>query len=315
MIIAVTLFGYAVVMATGGAWLLRESVWPGHAPRLAIAAWQALAVSVLSSVLLGAVAMSVRLHLISTDLADLLHVCAMNLQAAYATPGGAVTTTLAIAVMVAVSTRAVWGIASTLRHAARQRHRQRQILQLVACRDPELDVLVLQHPAPSVFCLPGRDRSIVVTSTALALLSRSELAAVLVHERAHLRSRHHLLVAISQGLARAFPGVPVFTWGHQQVRRLVELAADDQACRRHRPSCVADAILLLADATPPAAALALGGEATELRLRRLTGRQRPLRRGMRSTLGGLVAAVLIAPAVIAAVPALVAAGMDYCGLS
>ncbi|GAA1604813.1 hypothetical protein GCM10009789_68480 [Kribbella sancticallisti] len=294
---------------------MRAAEWPARAPRLAIATWHALAASVLSSVLFGAAALSVRLHLVSTDLADIFHVCVTNLQAAYATPGGAATTTLALVVMVAVAARAGWGVTTILRRAARQRRRQRQILGLVACHDPEFDILVLEHPAPSAFCLPGRGHRVVVTSAALGLLSRTELAAVLAHEQAHLAGRHHLLVAISQGLARAFPGVPVFTWGHVQVRRLVELAADDRACRRHRPSSVANAILLLADAAPPAAALALGGEATELRLRRLTGRQFPLRRGMHSTLAGLVAGVLVAPAVIAAVPALIAAGMDYCGLT
>ncbi|GAB3930255.1 hypothetical protein GCM10029976_031630 [Kribbella albertanoniae] len=314
MIIAVTLFGYALLMATGGAWLLREAAWPANAPRLAIATWHALAASVLSSVLFGAAALAVRLHLVSTDLADILHICATNLRAAYATPGGAATTTLAIVVMIAVAARAVWGVTTVLRRAARQRHRHRQILELVACHDPEFDILVLEHPAPSAFCLPGRGHRIVVTSAALGLLSRSQLAAVLAHEQAHLAGRHHLLVGFSQGLALAFPGIPVFTWGHQQVRRLVELAADDQACRRHRPSSVANAILLLAGAAPPAAALALSGEATELRLLRLTSRRLPLRRAMHSTLAGVIAGVLIAPVVIA-VPALVAAGMDYCGLT
>jgi Zn-dependent protease with chaperone function len=309
VIIAATLFGYAVVMATTGAWLLRNATWTTQAPRLAIVAWQTLAVSVLSSALLGAGALSMRLHLTGGDHGGLIHFCVVTLQAAYATPGRAVTTTLAIAVLVAASARATWGVTTTLRRASRQRRRQLELLRLVARRDPELDVLVLDHPAPSAFCLPGRDRSVVVTSTALALLSRSELAAVLAHERAHLRGRHHLLVAFSQGLARAFPGVPVFAWGEEQVRRLVELAADDQACRRHRPSCVANAILLLAESAPPAVALALGAEAIELRLQRLVGRQRPVRRGVH---GGLVAAQLVAPAVVVAVLALTTAGLEYC---
>jgi len=264
--------------------------------------------------MLGAAALSVRLHLVSTDLAEIFRICVTNLRAAYATPGGAATTTIALAVLAVASGRTVWGIAATLRQASRQRRRQLQILDLVACHDPEFGVYVLDHPAPAAFCLPGRGRSIVVTSTALALLSRAELAAVLAHERAHLRGRHHLLVAFFQGLARAFRGIPVFAWGYAQVRRLVELAADDRASQDHGRSSVANAIVLLADTAPPAAALALGSEATEVRLQRLTERQTPLRRGAHSTLGALVAAVVLAPALVAVLPALIAAGMDYCGV-
>lgn len=312
MIIAITLFAYAALMATAGAWLLRKSAWPAQAPRLAIAAWLALATSVLLSVACGAFTLSVRLHLVSTDLATLFHLCVTHLRAAYATPGGAVTTTLAVLLLTIVSARCLWGVATTLWHTARQRKRQLLILGLVASRDSELDVLVLDHSSPAAFCLPGPGRHIVVTSTALTLLSRDELAAVIAHERAHLRGRHHLIVALSQGLLRAFPGIPVFTWGHQQVRRLVELAADDRACKHHRKSSIAGAILLLAEGTVPAAALALGSEATKLRLERLTDTPTPLGRRAYGTLYALLGAVLVGPAVIALLPALIAAAMDYC---
>lgn len=315
MIIAITLFGYAALMATVGAWLLREATWPTQAPRLAIAAWQTLAFSVVLSVLFGASALSMRLHLVSTDLATLFHLCVTQLRSAYATPGGAVTTTFALVLVALVSARAAWGITSTLRQAASQRRRQLAILNLVASRDAELDVLIVEHPAPAAFCLPGRNRNIIMTSTALAVLSRDELAAVIAHERAHLRGRHHLIVAVSQGLARAYPRIPVFAWGHEQVRRLVELAADDQACRHHRQSSVASAILLLADGHAPAATLALGGHATQLRLERLTTDSTPLRRRVLGSACLLLGAMLVAPAVIVLLPAMVAAGMDYCGLT
>jgi Zn-dependent protease with chaperone function len=314
MIIAVTLFVYAAMMATVGAWLLNESTWPTRAPMLGIAAWFALAVSVLSSVILGAAALSVRLHLISTDLAEIFRVCVTHLRAAYATPGGAATTTIAVALLAAVSARTTWGVASTLTQAAGQRRRQLQILDLVASHNREFDMLVLDHPAPAAFCLPGRGRSIVVTSTALALLSRDELAAVLAHERAHLRGRHHLLVAFAQCLARAYPSVPVFVWGYEQVRRLVELAADDRASRDHGRSSIANAIVVLAGTAPPTAALALGTEATEVRLQRLTEQQTPLRPGAHRRLRALVVAMVLAPALVAILPALIAASMDYCGV-
>jgi beta-lactamase regulating signal transducer with metallopeptidase domain len=135
------------------------------------------------------------------------------------------------------------------------------------------------------------------------------------HERAHLRGRHHLLLAVSNGLVRAFPGIPFFGWSHQQVRRLVELAADDRTSRRHRRSDIATAILQLAHTATPASALALGAEAVQLRLERLTNRDRPVRPTTRIVLCSLVAAIMIAPIALATFPALLLAGLDYCDLS
>jgi len=315
MIIGFTLLGYAAILATVGAWLLRRSRWTVRTPRLAITAWHALGLSVLSSALFGTAAIAARLHLESRKIDELLQVCVTTLREAFARPAGAVITVICLAAMMAVSVRTVWGLTITIRRATSQRCRQLQLLELIGRLDPDLDILVIAHQVPAAFCLSGRRRNVVVTTTALDLLGPDELAAVLAHERAHLRGRHHLLVTVSQGLARAFPRVPAFAWGYQEVRQLVELAADDQACRRHRGSCVARAMLLLAGAAPPATALAVGSEATHLRLQRLTEREASLRRPVHSSLAGLVAALLLSPFLVAVAPALIAAGMDYCGLS
>ena len=59
--------------------------------------------------------------------------------------------------------------------------------------------------------LPARAASrsrIVVSVGALELLGRGELAAVLAHERAHLRERHDLVLLPFTALRRAFPGPP-----------------------------------------------------------------------------------------------------------
>ncbi|MFI7065159.1 M56 family metallopeptidase [Kribbella sp. NPDC050124] len=314
MIIGLTLVGSAALMATAGAWLLRRSTWPTQAPRLAIVAWHSMGASVLLSFALGSVALAVRLHPERTDLAELFHTCVTNLHAAYATPSGATSTTLALAALVLVAIRTAWGVGTALGQGIRQWRHHLQILNLVARRDAQLDILVLEHPTAAAFCVPGRGQNIVLTNTALGLLSRDELNAVVAHERAHLRGRHHLLVALSRGLSRAFPRVPVFTWGDEHVRQLVELAADDRASRHHRRSAIASAILQLADDAVPAATLGLGSEAVQLRLERLTDRRAAMRRTRRAALCLLVAAVFVAPAIVAAVPALVLAGMDYCGL-
>jgi len=312
MIIAITLFGYALLVMTGGAWLLRAAEWPAKAPRLAITLWQGLAASALLSTAFGAAALSVRSRTVSTNLSALLDVCATNLRADYATPGGRTTSVIALGALALIAARTIWGITTALSQALRRRRRQLQILDLIAHRDPKLDVLVIDHPTPAAFCLSGRDRQVVLTNTALTRLSPEEVDAVLAHERAHLHGRHHLLLALNRGLARAFPYVPLFTWGDEQVRRLVELAADATACRNHRRTVIASAIRGLADTTTPTAAPAPRCDAIQLRLRRLTDRRTPLRLITHSALYALIAAELLGPAVLAALPVLILIGTDYC---
>jgi hypothetical protein len=73
----------------------------------------------------------------------------------------------------------------------------------------------------------------VVTTQALRQLTDRELAAVLSHERGHVRARHHWLAQWAQALASGFPGVAMFSAFRDQVGELIELAADDRAARRH----------------------------------------------------------------------------------
>jgi Zn-dependent protease with chaperone function len=46
--------------------------------------------------------------------------------------------------------------------------------------------VVLDDPRPVAYCVAGRPAAIVVTSGAVAVLDKAQLAAVLAHERAHL---------------------------------------------------------------------------------------------------------------------------------
>jgi hypothetical protein len=85
----------------------------------------------------------------------------------------------------------------------------------------------------------------VVTTGALQRLSNEELAAVLAHERVHVRARHHWLVQSAEALAAGFPGVAVFAAFRDEVGWLVELAADDAAARRHGRMATALALVEL----------------------------------------------------------------------
>ena len=87
----------------------------------------------------------------------------------------------------------------------RARQRQRVLLSLLAHGDPKVPgALVVDHPAAAAYCLPGLRSAIVISAGALDLLDADELAAVLAHERAHLRERHDLVLLPFLALLRAF---------------------------------------------------------------------------------------------------------------
>ncbi len=94
--------------------------------------------------------------------------------------------------------------------------------------EPSLGAAILDSDRPAAFCLPGRRRSVVVTTAALAALSGDELAAVLAHERAHLRGRHHLAAGAARTLDRAFHGVPLSSQGRAEIERLMARVGVDE---------------------------------------------------------------------------------------
>jgi len=110
---------------------------------------------------------------------------------------------------------------------------------------------------------------VVVSTAALAVLGPGQLQAVLAHERAHLRSRHHLTLTASSALARAFPHVPLLAQASAELAVLAEMAADDAAARRHDPGDLAAALVILARAGVRAAALTASGPAATARIHRL----------------------------------------------
>jgi Zn-dependent protease with chaperone function len=116
--------------------------------------------------------------------------------------------------------------------AVAARHRQRELLALLAHGDPKVPgALVVDYPAAAAYCVPGIRSQIVVSVGTLDLLAPAELTAVLAHERAHLRARHDLVLIPFTSLRRAFPRSRVFSQAYCTVALLVEMMADDRALR------------------------------------------------------------------------------------
>jgi hypothetical protein len=123
--------------------------------------------------------------------------------------------------------------------------------------------------------------------------------------------RHDLLLAWSHGLSKAFPKLRLFSRAHEETVRLVELLADDTAARSVERLTLAEALLNLAGAATPAAALGAGGSTVAVRVRRLIAPHRPLGRA-RGALASTGAAVLLALPLIALAGPAVAGHLHYC---
>jgi len=155
-------------------------------------------------------------------------------------------------------------------------------------------MLWLDHTEPLAYSLAGRP-GLVVASTGLNGLPAEQVTAVLSHERAHLRGRHHLLTSMTEALAKAVPFVPLFREAAAAVGLLVELAADAAAVRACGPHAVRAALLALDGGRAPDEALAIAGDAVPLRLQQI-GQPRPsktlARRVVTRTTTGLVLAAV-----------------------
>jgi Zn-dependent protease with chaperone function len=151
----------------------------------------------------------------------------------------------------------------------RLRARHRVLLGLVSRCDPDFDADVVDDDTALVYCLPGHGGRVVFTSAALSLLSAEQRDAVLAHERAHLRGRHHALLASAGLLRSTFPRIRLFTQACEYTALLIEMRADDVAGRRSGRRPLAEALLRLTTVTTPEAALGAAGITTMARIERL----------------------------------------------
>ncbi len=157
-----------------------------------------------------------------------------------------------------------WVLLAASGAVLRDRRRHRALLSLLAHGDPKVPgALVVDHPAAAAYCVPGLRSQIVISAGALDLLDPAELAAVLAHERAHVRERHDLVLLPFTALSRAFPWAASVHRARATVALLIEMLADDHALR-HRPAreLITALIRVGAAGAPgaPAATLAVTGE-------------------------------------------------------
>jgi Zn-dependent protease with chaperone function len=191
---------------------------------------------------------------------------------------------------------------------ARTRRRHRALLGLVVQPTAHPDARLLDHPAPVAFCIPGARPLLVLSSGMVAELDDDQLAAVVAHERAHLREHHHLLLLPFVAWEAALPVLPAAARAHAAVRELVEMRADDVALRLLPDGSrrtLAKAIVAAAGGSGgvPAGALAVTGSAVGARVVRLLEPARPLPAAARAAALCSAVLLLLVPTFLLLLPA------------
>ncbi|MBW8796823.1 MAG: M56 family metallopeptidase [Streptomyces sp.] len=236
MMVPVALLLLGVLTAVVGPRLLARADWTDREPVVALWVWQCVVAAVLLccalSMTLSAAAawLAVRGHVFATAPSGVVDAYALGTTG----PWAAVTAA-------ALACAGLWSGAMLVREVARARaRRNRQQAELLR-RSPLLPgeepadgrLVVLEGDRPDAWWLPGAAPQLIVTTAALRRLKGRQLDAVLAHEQGHAQARHDWLLHCSAALAGGFPQIPVFAAFRDEMHRLVELAADDVASRRH----------------------------------------------------------------------------------
>ena len=301
------------LVARGADRLLHEAAWTWRHPRVARRLWTACAASQVGYVL--ALALLLAHDVWEHSLLWLTGAAKSDLHAAYA-GGRDVSTTWNWTVVLALVALAApaWSWVRRLRAAE---HRRQAHRLLPGRRRRWDDAVLLLTPAagPALYCLPGRrlfgshPPLIIASEDAWTRLTDEERRAAVAHELAHLRRRHHRSVAMAETFAATAGRLGALPHYATEMRRLVELEADDDAGRAHGRHAVASALLRLSTgpggpSRSPEAALSLGGRDVGRRVRRLLDPAAPAGLSLRATARAAATCLVAAPPALLASPLL-----------
>ena len=276
--------------------MLARATWPTRAPRAAIVLWQSIALAAVLSAFSAGIAIASRLFVPGPDgrptatITSEIEVLGWPLWTAYV---------IVFAVTLVIGARLTYAVVQVAIATRRRRAHHRMVIDLVG-KSQGTHLRILDVAQPLAYCLPGVRSRVVVSEGALNALADSEIAAILTHERAHLRARHDLVLEMFTAVHAAFPRFVRSGSALDAVRLLIEMLADDAAVRAAGPTSLARALVACASGRTPSGALAAGGPTTVQRVRRLGGR--PNSRALAATAYLAAAAVLVVPTVALVVP-------------
>lgn len=301
--IALLLGALAVALAWPVPVALARAKWPAAAPVLALALWQSIAlaggISMIGSLLLFG------LHPFGDDLAHRVAAAVSSVFSGPLPSGVTLLHAFALSAAILLTGHLLLNLALTSVRSRRQRHRHSELLGLLSSPMAGTpSTRIIDHPAPAAYCLPGARSVTVLSEGMIALLSAEQLDAVVAHERAHLRQKHHLLLDAFRSWKRSLPWFPIATRAQDAVALLVEMLADDSARRAAGDAVLADAIRVV-DGTGTAGAV-LGApkdaRTPEQRRAALAAREDRLLEEHRTVGPGLRLAVILATAALVLVP-------------
>jgi Zn-dependent protease with chaperone function len=276
--------------------MLARASWPIRAPRAAIVLWQSIALAAVLSAFSAGIAIASRLFVLGPDgrptatITSEIDALGWPLWVAYV---------IVFAITLVIGARLTYAVLQVAIATRRRRAHHRMVVDLVG-KSQGNHLRILNVAQPLAYCLPGVRSRVVVSEGALNALGDNEMAAILTHERAHLRARHDLVLEMFTAVHAAFPRFVRSGNALDAVRLLIEMLADDAAVRAAGPTPLARALVACASGRTPSGALAAGGPTTVLRLRRLGGR--PNSRAVAATAYLAAAAVLALPTLALAVP-------------
>ncbi|WP_427892921.1 M56 family metallopeptidase [Kribbella sp. GL6] len=314
MTVGAVLLVYALALGIGGGALCRRSGGLERAPRLGAALLLSVAWSVPVALFLAGLTIAVPHTALSSGVSELLGACIIRIRSAYSTPGGTVVAVAGLCLSAVIVVRVCWVAGQVVQIRRTERRKQQALIATAGRRVPEWPAVIVDESRPVAYSLADRAGTIVLTSGLLGVLTPDQVAAVIAHEQAHLRGRHHSLLASAAVVAGTLPALPLLRELSAVVRRLIEMQADDVAARAHAPETIAAALFTVATGQPagslpitPASALAAGDSDAVARVRRLLLPPAMLtRRGRGVVRAGIAAAVLV-PVLTAFAPAAVAA--------
>jgi len=278
--------------------LLAEASWPMRAPRAAIVLWQSIAVAAVLSTFSAGLSIAALLLVPGPDSRPTTDV---GQQIATLGLTGWSCSVLMLALTVLVGVRLGLAVVAVAVATRRRRARHRMVVDLLSEHPGDLDrVRVLDRAEPLAYCLPGMRSRVVLSRGTLAALDEPELAAILRHERAHLRARHDLVLEAFVIAHTAFPRFVRSGSALGAVRLLVELLADDAAVRAAGRNPLARALVTCACGPTPAGAMAAGGTSTVVRVRRLAGPPNSLPIALAAYCAAAV--ILVIPTLAVAIP-------------
>lgn len=323
-VLLIGLSAYTAALAVFGPRMMRGCQrWQPASPRLGLVLWTTLITSWVVSVVSAGLAATAQLSG-GLGLAALLHACLRALLTIVgvhdpADAPAAIALVGSLLFLLRLGAVAARHAGQIRRH--RNSHRRAVCESAGSYHHDGRGIIVVEAPELAAYCVPGRDSAIVLTTGALRRLSRPELDAVIAHEVAHLRGRHHLCVGWAAVLARAFPFVPLLRAAPREVDRLVEWVADDRAGRQHGNRTVARALAAMATSArepvrmPQPVLTAAGSDVPERVKRLLRPRPRVKSANWRITVALAVPLLALVAAAAVLVPSATADPTPLCAAS